>query len=125
MHRFFRRQPFEVAFDLKGKTLQVGSRKGIITKVLPQNQEDNKNWTDRPIFGPRPVDVYVAAYRGAHLLFIRTEMPGMNSCVRIDGLETRSKVCRSPGQVCKALGINSERTGKLSFTGEVISLSWL
>ena len=124
MHRFFRRSPREVATELEGKTLQVGNRKGIITNVKPQFPKDNENWTDRPIFGPHPVDVYVAEYRGTQLLFLRTGTPGANTCVRIDGLETRSKVCRTPGQVCEALGIKSERTGKLHLSGNVVSLSW-
>lgn len=124
MHRFFQRSPREVATALEGKTLQVGNKKGIITKVNPQSPKDNENWTDRPIFGPHPVDVYVAPYRGTHLLFLRTGTPGTNTCVRIDGLETRSKVARTPGQVCKALGITSERTGKLRLWGDVVSLSW-
>lgn len=124
MHKFFQRSPRQVAPDLVGKTLQVGNKKGIITKVLPQYADDNKNWTDRPIFGPHPVDVYVAPYRGTHLLFLRTGTPGTNTCVRIDGLETRSTAARTAGQVCKALGITSERTGKLSLSGDLVSLSW-
>ena len=124
MHKFFQRFPDEVATELIGKTLQVGNRKGVITKVKPQFPKDNENWGDRPIFGPHPVDVYVAEYRGTRLLFLRTGTPGVDTCVLIDGLETRSKVCRTPGQVCEALGIKSERTGKLHFSGDVVSLSW-
>jgi 3-methyladenine DNA glycosylase Mpg len=124
MHKFFARPPLDVAIDLQGKTLRVGNREGIITRVKPQYPADNKNWCDRPLFGPHPVDVYAAPYRGTHLLFLRTGTPDTNTCVRIDGLETKSKAARTPGQVCKALGITSERTGKLHLSDDVISLIW-
>ena len=124
MHKFFNRSPLEVANELKGKVLQVGDRQGTIIKVKPQWPADNANWTDRPLFGPFPADAYVAPYRGKCLLFIRTGTPGVNTCVRIDGIEVESRVLSSPAQVCEALGIDSERSGRVSLNRDVISLSW-
>jgi 3-methyladenine DNA glycosylase Mpg len=124
VHKFFRRSPWDVANGLAGKTLKVGDKEGTITRVKPQYPADNANWTDRPLFGPHPVDAYVAPYRGAHLLFLRTGTPGTNTCVRIDGIEIGEQACSTPSQVCKALGIDSERTGKVSFSQNVVSLSW-
>lgn len=124
MHKFFNRGPFEVSTELVGKTLQVGDKQATITKVKPQYAKDNENWTDRPLFGPRPADVYVAPFRGFHLLFLRTGTPGTNTCVRIDGVEIDGQVHSSPAKVCKALGIDSERIGKVHLAHNVISLSW-
>jgi hypothetical protein len=121
---FFRRSPEEVAEDLIDKTIVVGSKKGNITKVLPQTQADNGNWLDRPLFGAYPVDVYVAPYRGNHLLFLRTGLT--DTCVRIDGLATPRKSYPRPGLVSKALGITKERTGNVSFDGdETVNINWI
>ena len=124
MHKFFTRSPLDVAIELKGKTLQVGDRKGIITKIKPQYPADNANWTDRPLFGPRPADAYVAPYRGKCLLFLRTGMPGVNTCVRIDGIEMEEHAFSSPSQVCEALGIDSERTGKVHYARGVVTINF-
>jgi len=62
VHKFFRRSPWDVANGLAGKTLKVGDKEGTITRVKPQYPADNANWTDRPLFGPHPVDAYVAPY---------------------------------------------------------------
>ncbi|MDO8591530.1 MAG: hypothetical protein Q7R60_01215 [bacterium] len=124
MHKFFQRATMFVAIELQGMTLQVGDKKATITKVKPQYAADNANWTDRPLFGPRPVDVYVAEYRGALLLFLRTGTPGTNTCVRIDGIEIDGHAYTSSTQVCKALGITNERTGKVHLARNVISLRW-
>ena len=124
MHKFFNRSPLEVANELKGKRLQVGDRTGTIVKVKPQWPADNANWTDRPLFGSHPADGYVAQYRGKCLLFLRTGVPGVNTCVRIDAIEMEGKAYSSPGQVCEALGIDSEWTGKVSFNRGVVSLNW-
>lgn len=124
MHKFFDRPPYEVATELVGKTLQVGDRKGVVTKTKPQYPTDNSNWTDRPLFGSHPVDAYVAEYRGKCLLFLRTGIPGVNTCVRIDGVEVDGQLYASPARACEVLGINSERSGKVAFSRNVISLSW-
>lgn len=124
MHKFFQRATMFVAIELQGMTLQVGDKKATITKVKPQYAKDNENWTDRPLFGPHPVDAYVAPFRGFHLLFLRTGTPGTNTCVRIDGVEIDGQVHSSPAKVCKALGIDSERTGKVHLAHNVVSLSW-
>jgi 3-methyladenine DNA glycosylase Mpg len=124
MHKFFNRSPLDVAIELQGKTLQVGDRKGIITKVKPQYPVDNAHWTDRPLFGPHPADAYVAPYRGKCLLFLRTGTPGVNTCVRIDGLETEDQVLRTPSSVCEALGIDSERTGKVHYAYGVVTVNF-
>jgi len=121
---FFGRSPEEVAEDLIDKTLVVGNKKGVITKVLPQSQAQNGNWLDRPLFGAYPVDVYAAPYRGNRLLFLRTGET--DTCVRIDGLATPRKSYPRPGLVSKALGITRERTGNLSFDGEeTVSIDWI
>jgi len=124
MHKFFTRSPLDVSIELKGKILQVGDRKGIITKVKPQYPADNANWTDRPIFGSHPANAYVAAYRGKCLLFLRTGTPGVNTCVRIDGIEMEGQAFSSPSQVCKALGIDSERIGKVDYARGVITINF-
>ena len=121
---FFGRSPEEIAEDLIDKTLVVGSKNGVITKVLPQTQADNGNWLDRPLFGAYPVDAYAAPYRGNHLLFLRTGLT--DTCVRIDGLATPRKSYPRPGLVSKALGIIRERTGNVSFDGEEkVSINWI
>jgi hypothetical protein len=121
---FFGRSPEEVAEDLLDKTLVIGSKNGVITKVIPQTQADNGNWLDRPLFGAYPVDAYAAPYRGNHLLFLRTGI--IDTCVRIDGIATPRKSYPRPGLVAKALGIARERTGNVSFDGdETISINWI
>ena len=121
---FFGRSPEEVAEDLIDKTLVVGSKNGVITKVLPQSQAENGNWLDRPLFGSYPVDAYAAPYRGFHLLFLRTGQ--RDTCVRINGIETARKSYTGPGVVSKALGITRERTGNVSFDGdETITIGWI
>ena len=122
MHKFFNRAPATVARELVGKTLQVGEVEGTIMAVLPQTERDNANWIDRrPIFGSKPNDVYVAPYRGTHLLFLRTGAP--NTCVRIDAVSVDGKLYSTPGKVCKALRIDSERTGKMSFNGRMVRVT--
>jgi hypothetical protein len=121
---FFGRSPEEVAEDLLDKTLVVGSKNGVITKVLPQTQADNGNWLARPLFGAYPVDAYAAPYRGNHLLFLRTGLT--DTCVRIEGIATPRKSYPRPGLVSKALGITRERTGNVSFDGEeTVSIDWI
>jgi hypothetical protein len=121
---FFGRSPEEVAEDLIGKTLAVGTRQGIVTEVLPQSQAENGHWLDRPLFGAYPVDAYAAPYRGIHLLFLRTGET--DTCVRINGIETARKSYLRPGLVSKALGISRERTGNVSFDGEeTVSIDWI
>ncbi len=124
MHKFFTRSLLDVAIELKGKTLQVCDSKGVITKVKPQYPADNANWTDRPLFGSRPAGAYVAPYRGKCLLFLRTGTPGINTCVRIDGLEMGDQVLSTPSKVCEALGIDSERTGKVHYARGVVTLNF-
>src|SRR5579863_666165 len=124
MHKFFQRSPRQVAPALVGMTLQIGDKQATITKVKPQYARDNENWTDRPLFGPHPADAYVASFRGFRLLFLRTGKPGQNTCVRIDGVEIDGQVHSSAAKVCKALGIDSERTGKVHLAHNVVSLSW-
>ncbi len=121
MNSFFARSPRKVATELVGKDLQFGSKQGTILRVLPQSAADNANWIDRrPLFGPRPVDAYAAAYRGHCMLFLRTG--ANNTCVRIDSISLRGKVFSNPGQVCRALGIKGELTGKVSFNGRTVSI---
>jgi hypothetical protein len=121
---FFGRSPEDVAEDLISKTLIVGSKGGVVTKVKPQTQADNDNWLDRPLFGAYPVDVYAAPYRGNHLLFLRTGLT--DTCVRIDGLATPRKSYPRPGLVTKALGITRERTGNVTFDGEeTVRIDWI
>jgi hypothetical protein len=120
---FFGRTPEEVAEDLIGKTLAVGSKQGTITEVLPQSQAENGNWLDRPLFGTYPVDAYAAPYRGFHLLFLRTGQ--QDTCVRINGIETVRKSYKGPGVVSKALGINRERTGNVSIDGQTVTIDWI
>ena len=121
--QFFGRSPEEVADDLLDKTLSVGNRHGVITKVRPQTQADNGNWLDRPLFGQFPVDAYAAPYRGHHLLFLRTGLT--DTCVRIDGMDTSRMSYPRPGLVSKALGINRERTGNVYFDGnETVTIEW-
>ncbi|HUC95341.1 MAG TPA: hypothetical protein VMR76_00085 [Candidatus Saccharimonadia bacterium] len=122
---FFGRSPEEVAEGLIDKTLVVGNKRGVITAVLPQLSADNGNWLDRPLFGSYPVDAYVTPpYRGYNLLFLRTGL--VDTCVRIDGLDTARKSYPRPGLVTKALGITRERTGNVAFDGEdTVSIDWI
>ncbi len=113
---FFGRTPEAVAEDLIGKQLFIGSKHAEITAVLPQTAKENSKWLDKPLFGPYPVDVYVSPYRGSHLLFMRTG--ALNSCVRIDGVETSRNSYPRPGQVAKYFGANSERTGNVILVGD-------
>lgn len=123
MHRFFARSPQQVADALIGKVLEVGTVKATILDVRPQTPRENASWLDRrPLFGAKPVDAYVAPYRGSHLLFLRTGT--RDTCVRIDGISVDGKVFRSPGKVCRALGIKSERSGRVRFNGSTVSISW-
>lgn len=124
MHKFFQRATMFVAIELQGMTLQVGDKKATITKVKPQYAADNAKWKSKPLFGPHPVDVYVSSFRGNRLLFLRTGLPGENTCVRIDGIEMEGQTFSSPSQVCKALGIDSERSGMVHLAHNVVSLRW-
>src|SRR5262249_23944893 len=111
--------PEQVAEDLVGVDLQIGRTRGEIKRVHPQTAADNANWIERrPLFGTSPVDAYVAPYRGNHMLFLRTGKE--NTCVRIDQLEIDGVVYKNPGQVCKALGLNEEHTGTVTFDGKVV-----
>lgn len=113
MHKLLKNAPQKVAEDLVGKTIRVGSKRGTITKCLARTESDNATWlVTRPLFGSNPVDVYVAPYRGSHLLFLRTG--ARNTCVRIDGiLLSDGTKCNGPGQVCKAFKLNGEKTGNV------------
>jgi hypothetical protein len=125
MHGFFNRSPDDVAIDLRDKTLKVGDCEAAITKAKAQYPADNKNWGDRPLFTSKSVGAYVAPYRGSYMLFLKTNgAPGTNTCVRIDGIKIGEQLYSSPAQVCKALGINSERTGKVHFAKGVVSVSF-
>lgn len=118
MHTFFNRPPGVVAKELVGKILQVGDVQATILSALPQTAQDNARWIGRrPIFGPEPVDVYVASYRGVRLMFLRTG--AANSCVRIDAVSVDGVSYSSPSKVCKAFGIESEMTGKLAFNDRI------
>lgn len=124
MNSLFDGPPAAVAERLVGKSLRVGRQQGIILKVLPQSQRDNAEWIDRrPLFGPDPVDAYVASYRSALMLFLRTDPA--NTCVRIDEVKTRDGVFSSPTQVCRALGITGEASGWVSFNGQTVQVRWL
>lgn len=125
MDRFFADSPDRVAKHLVGKTLRVGRKLGTILKVTPQTQRDNSHWVDsRPLFGSEPVDAYVAAYRGALLLFLRTGKE--DTCVRIDQIEKGGEKFSNPTQVCKALGITEEREGWVSYDQrQVVQIRWL
>ena len=113
MHKLLKNAPEKVAEDLVGKTIQVGRKRGTITKCLPRTERDNATWLDtRPLFGSKPVDAYVAPYRGSHLLFLRTGE--RNTCVRIDGITLSDGTkLTGPGQVCKAFGLNVEKSGNV------------
>jgi hypothetical protein len=119
--RFFERTPHKVAKDLVNKELKVGHNKGTIAAAKPQTAEDNASWVGkRPLFGENPVDVYVAPYRGNFMLFLRTGEK--NTCVRIDQLELDGVVYKNPGQVCRALGLDEERTGRVAFDGKIVRI---
>ena len=124
MHEVLKNAPQKVANDLVGMTIQVGARQGTITKCLPRNESDNTSWLKtRPLFGSKPVDVYVAPYRGSHLLFLRTGSP--NTCVRIDGiLLSDGTEANGPGQVCKAFGLNGEKIGDVDIDASVLKLKF-
>lgn len=123
MHRFFDRSPQKVAEELPGKILQVGKKQATILSAKAQTSKDNANWIDqRPLFGPHPVDAYVAPYRGSHLLFLRTG--SVNTCVRIESISIGDRVFTTPGKTCRALGINTERSGKVAFNGRAVTLRW-
>lgn len=123
MHKLLKSAPEKVATDLVGKTIQIGRKRGTITKCLPRNERDNFNWLDsRPLFGSNPADVYVASYRGSQLLFLRTGT--RNSCVRIDGIILRDGTnCNSPGKVCKAFGLDGEKVGNVE-VGDTILIKF-
>lgn len=124
MHQLLKNAPKRVAQDLVGKTIQVGRKRGTITKVLPRTESDNANWLDtRPLFGSNPVNVYVAPYRGSHLLFLRTG--ARNTCVRIDGIMLADGTkCNGPGQVCKALNLSDEKAGNVEVDETILKLSF-
>jgi hypothetical protein len=123
VHEFFDRPPNRVARDLVGKLLKVGRIQGTILAVLPQTAKDNERWLDsRPLFGPDAADAYVAPYRGHHMLFLRTG--ARSTCVRIDQISIRGHVFVNPSQVCSALGLGGERSGSVSFDGQLVRVRW-
>ncbi len=120
MDAFFDDAPDRVAERLVGKTLRVGRKRGTILKVHPQDQHDNANWIERrPLFGPDPVDAYVAPYRSGLLLFLRTGQ--QDTCVRIDAIESKGERYTNPTQVCRALDIEEEKEGWVSYDGEQVA----
>ena len=124
MHQFFNGTPEDVAERLWGTRLRVGRIQATILGLLPQTEKDNDHWLDRrPLFGADPVDAYVAPYRGHCMLFLRTG--ATNTCVRIDGISVGGEVFSNPGQVCKALGIEEEKSGWVSYDGQVVQIRWL
>jgi hypothetical protein len=124
VHQFFDDTPENVAERLRGARLRVGRIQATILDVLPQTEKDNDQWLDRrPLFRTGPIDAYVAPYRGHHMLFLRTG--ATNTCVRIDKISIRGEVASNPNQVCKALGIENERSGWVSYDGRVIQIRWL
>lgn len=121
---FFDRHPVQVADDLLERELWVSNRRLVITSVMPQLRRDNASWIDRrPLFTDPEVSAYVAPYRASHLLFLRTQ-PG--TCVRIDGVTTRDgEELKRPGQVCRALGLTSERLGTVALQEDAVAIQWL
>ena len=103
---FFNRRPEQVAADMIGLKLSHKDKQGVILNISPNDEKDNAHWLDsRPLFGSHPVDVYVAPYRGSHMLFFRT---APDTCVRVDQVELGGEKFVRPGQVCRALELNSE-----------------
>lgn len=114
--------PDVVGNELRGKKLKIGNTVATITDCLPRNREDNIAWLEtKPLFGEKPVDVYVSPYRGSHLLFIRTKP---DTCVRIEGIELKDEQIKGAGRVCKALKIIKERTGNAEYDGETLKIRW-
>lgn len=114
--------PVEAALALVGKTLQIGRQRVTITEALARGKRDNERWLDsKPLFGAKPVDVYVAPYRGSHLLFLRTR-PG--TCVRIESAAVQNVQLMRPGQVTKHFNIRQERTGDLVINGDTLKINW-
>ena len=121
MQKLLDRTPHQVAPDLIGKTIEVNGKQAVITKALPRTESDNAIWLKRrPLFATKPVDVYVAPYRGSFMLFLRTGKK--NTCVRIDSVEMDGKKFVNPGQVCKALGLTEEDTGSVKLIGNTLVL---
>lgn len=123
MHPLFSGTVHQAARRLLRKTLVVNGHTCTITDVHVQTAEDNARWIrSKPLFGTNPVDVYVSKFRGAILLFLRTEE--LNTCVRIDEIELDGQVFEGPTKVCRALGITNSLGGDLTYDGTTIQVTW-
>jgi len=134
LHRdFFARSVHEVAPELIGATLMVGSAGGLIVEVEAYHHTDpaahsfrGKTERNAVMFGP-PGYVYVYRSYGIHwclnfvcepegsasAVLIRAIEPtaGLSTMRRRRGLSDVRLLCSGPGRLCEALGVTHAQNG--------------
>jgi DNA-3-methyladenine glycosylase len=121
---FFARHSTEVAPDLLGRVLRVGTHQATITEVEAYSSEDPASHTFRGLtprnavmFGP-PMRLYVYFIYGMHHcvnIVTGAEGDGQGVLIRsvsVVGMDRR--LTTGPGRVCRVLGIDRHLDGTIA-----------
>src|SRR5579883_1151698 len=116
---FYNRDTVEVAQDLLGKRLSVGSYSGIITETEAYRGSDDeashafRGPTKRSaiMFGPAGYAYVYLIYGMYYCLNIVTEELGIPGAVLIRGVLTPDGNLNGPGKLCRSFGITKEQNG--------------
>ena len=117
---FWQKEPNEVAKQLVGKTIIVGTVSATVLVAEGYTRKQNESGLYKPILDMPPGQLYCPQHRNAILVLISTRYRGKpGGCVLLRAVEVNGSICEGPGRVAECLGIiHSKTMGKAEVIDE-------